>query len=149
MQMWALSFVLLHALPNRLNISIGDLEPNASVRYSSANGGLRMSRVGRIGAFKPVKTAGMSVDEAEALAAVALSALAEDPARLTRFMADTGLSPQELAARAGDRDVLTAVLEHVAGDESLLLVVTANARAKPEAVMHALHLLQTPGHWST
>ena len=38
------------------------------------------------------------------------------------------------------REVLAAVLEHVAGDESLLLVVAATHRIKPEAVMQALHI---------
>jgi hypothetical protein len=107
-----------------------------------------MSQPGRIGAFKPPKTTGMTAEDAEALAATALGAIAEDPSRLVRFMTDTGLSPQDLQARAGDRDVLAAVLEHVAGDESLLLVVTANANVKPETVMQALHALQAPGQWS-
>ena len=107
-----------------------------------------MSQPGRIGAFKPAKSAGMSADAAEALAATALAAIAEDPARLSRFLTDTGVSPKDLLARAGERDMLVAVLEHVASDESLLLVVTANANVKPEVVMQALHVLQAPGHWS-
>lgn len=108
-----------------------------------------MARTGRIGAFKPAKTSAATADDAEALAARALGVVAEDPARLVRFMTDTGLAPSDLRARAGDRDVLVAVLEHVAGDESLLLVVTATLGIKPETLMHALHMLQAPGHWST
>ncbi len=107
-----------------------------------------MAQERRIGAFKPARPAGMTMDDAEALAATALAAVAEDPARLQRFMTDTGLSAEDLIARAAERDVLAAVLEHVAGDESLLLVVTANANVKPETLMQALHVLQAPGHWS-
>lgn len=102
----------------------------------------------RIGAFKPVKGAGPDAEQAEALAASAFGTIAEDPARLTRFLADTGFTPADLMARAGEREVLVAVLEHVAGDESLLLVVAATHRVKPEDIMQALHTLQTPGQWS-
>ena len=102
----------------------------------------------RIGNFKPAKSAGMGVEAAEALALTALGAIAEDEARLSRFMTDTGLDPDDLRQRAGDRDVLVAVLEHVAGDESLLLVVAANAGEKPESIMKALQTLQAPGQWS-
>jgi membrane-bound ClpP family serine protease len=102
----------------------------------------------RIGAFKPVKGAGLDAEKAEALAASALGTIAEQPDRLTRFLADTGFTPADLMARAGEREVLVAVLEHVAGDESLLLVVAATHRVKPEEVMQALHTLQTPGQWS-
>lgn len=102
----------------------------------------------RIGAFKPVKGAGIDAEKAEALAASALSTIAEEPDRLTRFLTDTGFAPADLMARAGEREVLVAVLEHVASDESLLLVVAANHRVKPEDVMLALQALQTPGHRS-
>ena len=102
----------------------------------------------RIGAFKPVKGAGLDAEKAEALAASALGTIAEEPARLSRFITDTGLAPADLMARAGERDVLIAVLEHVVGDESLLLVVAATHRVKPDEVMAALAVLQTPGQWS-
>ena len=103
-----------------------------------------MALGGRIGAFKPVPTAGMTVDQAEGLAASALAMLAEDPARLIRFMSETGMGPADLQARAGDRDVLAGVLEHVMADESLLLLVATSQHVKPEALVLALAELQTP-----
>jgi hypothetical protein len=98
----------------------------------------------RIGAFKPVKSAGMDIEMAEAFAANCLAHLAEDPARLVRFMTDTGIGPDDLRASAGSRDVLVAVLEHVLGDESLLLVVASTLNTKPETLMLAAHVLQKP-----
>jgi Protein of unknown function (DUF3572) len=98
----------------------------------------------RIGAFKPVRSAALDAEKAEAMAATALGALAEEPDRLSRFMAETGLEPQDLMARAGSRDILSAVLEYVLADESLLLVVAAANQVKPEALGEALAVLQKP-----
>jgi hypothetical protein len=98
----------------------------------------------RIGAFKPVRAAAMDMERAEVLAATVLAVLAEEPARLGRFLADSGMDPSELAARAGERDVLIAVLEHVLGDESLLLVVASMQRVSPLEVQRARDVLQAP-----
>jgi Protein of unknown function (DUF3572) len=98
----------------------------------------------RIGAFKPVKSAAMTVDHAEALAATCLAQLASDPGQLVRFMTETGIGPDDLRANAGSREVLIAVLEYVLGEESLLLVVASTASTKPETLQHALMALQTP-----
>jgi hypothetical protein len=102
----------------------------------------------RIGAFKPAKSAGLSVDEAEALAATVFATLTGDPPRLVRFMTDSGIGPDDLRAAAGTRDILVAVLEHVLADESLLLVVATETNSKPETLMAALGLLQTPAQGS-
>jgi hypothetical protein len=101
----------------------------------------------RIGAFKPAKstgTGGLGETEAEAIAATAFAALAEDGPRLVRFMRDTGIEPDDLRAAAGSRDILCAVLEHVLGDESLLLVIATQTSNKPETLAHALAVLQKP-----
>jgi hypothetical protein len=98
----------------------------------------------RIGAFKPVRRVPMDAGRAEALAATLLAQLAQEPARLTRFLTQSGLEASDLAARAGERDVLVAVLEHVLGDESFLLVVTTSQRMSPLDVQQALDALQTP-----
>jgi len=75
------------------------------------------------------------LDEAQAIEAgyAALAFLAEDLARLTRFLDLTGLSPDQLRSQAGDPAMLAAVVEHLLGDESLLLTFTANAGLPPEA----------------
>ena len=52
-------------------------------------------------------------EAAEALALRALAFLAEDPERLGRFLALTGLGPAELRMRAGDADLLGGVLDHL------------------------------------
>jgi hypothetical protein len=74
---------------------------------------------------------------AEVLAIAALSFLAEEPERLSRFLALTGISPAEIRAVARDPGFLGAVLEHVMGDESLLLTFAAQANRDPGAVSAA------------
>lgn len=83
----------------------------------------------------------MTLEEAEIIALRALAFLADDEARLRRFLALTGLSGPELRANAGDASTLSAVLEHLAGDESLLLVFAAEASFPPERIGLALQAL--------
>lgn len=90
----------------------------------------------------------MTAEEAEAVAAQGLAFLAEEPARFARFLALTGLSVNGLRANAGSPEVLRAVLEHLAGDESLLLVFAAGARVAPETVGEAIAVLQRAGNGS-
>ncbi len=80
-------------------------------------------------------------DGAESLSLSALAFLAEDVARLTRFMALTGIEPQRLREEAGTPAIQAAVLEHLLGDESLLLTFAANARVAPPLVSSAHQLL--------
>jgi uncharacterized protein DUF3572 len=83
-------------------------------------------------------------EAAETVAAQALAFLAEAPARLHRFLLASGLEPGDLRARAGTPEVLLAVLEHLAGDESLLLVFAASRQVAPERVGQAIARLQAP-----
>lgn len=83
----------------------------------------------------------LSLEEAEVIALKALAFLADDESRLGRFLALTGLSAAELRTRASEATMLHAVLEHLAGDESLLLVFAAAASLPPERIGPALHLL--------
>lgn len=80
-------------------------------------------------------------DDAEEVALKALRFLAEDEARLSRFLTLTGLSPAELRANAGEAQVLAGVLNHLLEDESLLFVFTSNAGIAPEQVGDAHRLL--------
>ncbi len=66
-----------------------------------------------------------SQDEAEALALMALTFLAEEPMRLGRFLSLTGISPEELREAADAPPTLVAILDHLMGDESLLLMFAA------------------------
>ena len=87
------------------------------------------------------KSIGLSLDEAEAIGFRALAFLAEDPARLGRFLALTGMRPDQLREEAASPANALAVLDHLMGDESLLLVFAANAGMTPEAVASAYRLL--------
>lgn len=98
----------------------------------------------RIGAFKPVKAQGMTAAVAEALAATVFAALAADPTRLSRFMSDTGIGPDDLRAAADSPDLLAAILEHVLADQSLLLVIATEVGEPPETLGKAHEVLQKP-----
>jgi hypothetical protein len=81
-------------------------------------------------------------EEAEAIALQALAFLAEDDARLARFLALTGLRAEDLRQRVDTRELACAVLEHLAADESLLLAFGANRAIAPERIAKALVALQ-------
>jgi hypothetical protein len=86
---------------------------------------------------KPAASGAMPAEEAERIGLAGLVFLTSDEPRLTRFLADTGLTPHELAAAAGQRETLAAVLDHLLSDESLLLVFAADAAIDPAAVTPA------------
>ncbi len=96
--------------------------------------------------FKQPKPKGIDRPAAEAIAAEALALLAAEPGRLTRFLGDSGMDPNTLAAglSTGDDGVLAAALDHVVCDESLLLVLASELRRKPEDIMIAHALMQGP-----
>jgi hypothetical protein len=83
----------------------------------------------------------MTEVEAEALALSALAFLAEEPERLGRFLSLTGLGPDSLRAGLADPSVLAAIIGHLRGDESLLLVFSASAGVAPERLIEAEMLL--------
>lgn len=64
----------------------------------------------------------ISLETAEIIALKGLDFLAQEPERLGRFIALTGIGPEELRDRAGTPALLAAVLEHFLSDESSLLV---------------------------
>ncbi|MCC7250395.1 DUF3572 domain-containing protein [Hyphomicrobium sp.] len=76
-------------------------------------------------------------EEAAMLALAGLTFLAEDGPRLGRFLAMTGIGPDQLRAVADAPETLLAVLDHLLGDESLLLVFTASKGIAPERVAPA------------
>ena len=81
-------------------------------------------------------------ESAEAIALQGLTFLAEDAPRMLRFLKLTGLEPDEVRARAGSVELSLAVLEHLAGDESLLLVFAASHAVAPESVSRAIAALE-------
>jgi hypothetical protein len=80
----------------------------------------------------------LDLKAAETIALQGLGFLAEDPQRFARFLKVTGLQPGEVRRRAGERDLSLAVLEHLAEDESLLLVFTASRTLPPQSIGQAI-----------
>ena len=83
-------------------------------------------------------------EAAETIAAQALGFLAGEPQRFARFLALTGLELEDVRASAGSTELLAAVLSHLTGDESLLLVFAAETHIAPDQLAPALAILQGP-----
>lgn len=69
----------------------------------------------------------------------ALSWIAEEPSRLERFLALTGIGPDRLRVAAGSRAVLGAVMTHIANHEPDLIACARALSLRPEdlAAAHA------------
>jgi hypothetical protein len=80
-------------------------------------------------------------EEAEGLAVAVLGFLAEEPARLGRFLAVTGLEPEAIRRQADTSAFQCAVLEWLLADESLLLVFASEHDQRPERVAEAARVL--------
>ena len=78
---------------------------------------------------------------AEMLAVQALAFIAEDPERLAAFLAATGLTGVGIRQAARQADFLAGVLEHMLGDESLLLAFADSAATDPAAIGRARNTL--------
>jgi hypothetical protein len=81
---------------------------------------------------------------AESLAIEALAFIASDPERLSRFLALTGIEPQEIRAAAQDPTFLAAVVDYVAADERLLLDFVRDNGGDPREVARACTTLRGP-----
>ena len=66
------------------------------------------------------------------LAVVALGYLAVNAEHLERFLALTGIGPDEIRKAAAEPGFLAGVLDYVAGNEALLRAVAAHAGVAPE-----------------
>jgi hypothetical protein len=74
---------------------------------------------------------------AEMLAIQALAFIAEEPERLHRFLGMTGLPAEQIRAAAEAPGFLAGVLEHMLGDESLLIAFAQSAGIDPAEVARA------------
>jgi len=81
---------------------------------------------------------------AQTLAIEALGFLAADMERLEPFLSLTGIDPGNLRRVAAEPSFLVAVLDHLAGDESLLLAFAANGGHNPADVERARDALAGP-----
>jgi Protein of unknown function (DUF3572) len=73
----------------------------------------------------------------DTLALRALAAVIADDALRERFLALTGYDAATLRARAGEADVLEAVIGFLAGNEADLIRVAADLDVKPALLMGA------------
>ncbi len=80
-------------------------------------------------------------DAATALAISALSFIASEPERLGRFLALSGIGPESIRSAAREPGFLLGVLEHLTGDEALLLAFANQNDIDPEQVALARDVL--------
>jgi hypothetical protein len=75
--------------------------------------------------------------DAEALALAALAATLTDERRAQRFLELTGLSPDGIRARVGERSLLAACLAFLEAHEPDLVAVANAIGSRPEALVSA------------
>jgi hypothetical protein len=85
-------------------------------------------------------------EAAETLAIQALAFLAADTERIARFLAVTGLGPEDIRASASHPDFLGGVLEYLASDERLLIEFTKEIAADPAEIARACATLGRGPH---
>jgi hypothetical protein len=86
----------------------------------------------------------MSRDEALATAVDVFACLAAQPDAIDRFLHETGLAPETLRAAAASPDFLSAVLDHVADDEALLVAIAQQLGEHPAQIAEARAILEAP-----
>ncbi len=77
------------------------------------------------------------IEDAEALAYRAIAFIAADKAYLSDFLSRTGVVQERLPELLESHDFLAAVLDHLLGDESLLLAFCGNAGFDPSEILPA------------
>jgi len=78
----------------------------------------------------------------ETLALGALAATLADPRRAERLLALTGIGPDDLRQRAGDADLLAAVLRFLENHEPDLVEIAQTIGVKPQALVAARQALE-------
>jgi hypothetical protein len=85
-----------------------------------------------------------NISFANEIAVTALVFLAADQERLGRFLALSGIDPQSIREVAREPHFLAGVLEHISGDEKLLITFAAENNILPEDVSRARTILIGP-----
>jgi hypothetical protein len=88
-----------------------------------------------------MKSPRLTREEAEVIALKALSFLAGDPQRFSRFLALSGVALGGLRRAAANPEFLAGLLNHLLEDESLLLSFTAEQEIDPRIPAVAAQLL--------
>ncbi len=76
-----------------------------------------------------------------------LNCLISDPERLGRFLAMTGLDPSTIRGAAANPGFLAAIMDHVVGDERLLVAVASEAELDPREIAAAQARLSPEPAW--
>ena len=71
------------------------------------------------------------------LAIQVLAFIAEQPEQLTRFLDMTGIPPEQMRAASRESGFLAGVLDHMLGDESLLVAFANSAGIDPAEIGRA------------
>ncbi len=88
-----------------------------------------------------MKRARETREAAEMLAIQALAFITEEPDRLGAFLAMTGMGPGDIRQAARDPGFLAGVLDHMLGDESLLIAFAEGAGIDPAGIARARRAL--------
>lgn len=80
-------------------------------------------------------------EEAEILALKALTFLAQSPDELERFVALSGIRPADLRDRAGDGDILAAVMDFILADDTQITQLCEAADVDPRQLYLARRAL--------
>lgn len=91
--------------------------------------------------FNMLKPGPMTRQSAEALAIEALSFLAADAGRIGRFLALSGIGPDQLRAASREPGFLAGILDHIAADEQLMMLFADHAERHPQDVRRAQAVL--------
>jgi Protein of unknown function (DUF3572) len=86
----------------------------------------------------------LTPEQAETLAVQALAFIAEEPERMAAFLSTTGIDPGAIRDAASSPDFLAGVLEHMLGDESLVLAFADSAGLDPAEIARARSALGAP-----
>jgi len=87
----------------------------------------------------------MTPDTATSIAISGLQFIAGDEEQISRFVALTGITPDEMREAAGSTSFMTAILEFFMGDEPTLLAFAASNNMDPADIQKALHVFSPPG----
>ena len=87
-----------------------------------------------------------SVPELEPAHRMWVSIIRSDVEELSRFVALTGIAPDEFRALAGTPDFMAAVLDFFLGNEATLLAFSAQADIAPQAIKSARYALSPPSN---
>jgi len=83
----------------------------------------------------------MTRELAESVAIQALGFIAEEPERLGRFLALSGIGPESLRAAAQEPNFLLGILDYLASDETVLRAFAGQLDIVPEDVVVARDVL--------